>query len=293
MNTLAATGNSNVMSGRDLAANRIQVQTLQAISNVCSAGDVTFQGGSCLALCYDGVRLSADLDLCTTAPISEREYDGIRQQVTKGISEIYGAQTTLSPLKQRGSDSGIKISRFHVRSVPYDNRPDIPKVDVKVEFADVRRYTSEPRLVRPFFDEHVHLPIIRCECASELVADKVISSTMSRYLRHRDFWDIFFLKASGELTVSEAASLYRQKLDDYEIDADQVATGLARISEFMSVPENVDNWAKAVSDRLVDLDWRRRLQNTDEARAVTSDAIRTIRLVSGGPIVHSFSRKGR
>src|ERR1700722_17012996 len=58
--------------------------------------NLTFIGGTCLRICYGGIRLSEDLDFTGGHDFSRDSLSTMGQIITDSLSEKYGLQVTVS-----------------------------------------------------------------------------------------------------------------------------------------------------------------------------------------------------
>lgn len=290
MNSICNSSSSSIYRARDLGQNRLQVQLLAAISDCAVMSDVVFHGGSSLLLCYDGVRLSEDLDFSSPSALTLAQYGEVTADALERLSIIYGAPATATPLKHRKTDSGLTVSRFHVRCESYEHRPDIPKLDVKLEFTTVPSYTRVTRSVAPIFEEPVHLPFLTTEALDEQLANKAIAVTSSPYLRYRDLWDVFFLTRPSRHDLTTVRQLFAKKMSDYGVAAFDVRSGLDRIRREMLSDEGVAEWQRSIVPRLIDSGWAQRLNDLHIASSVISEALVIIEDICEDPPHHQFKR---
>lgn len=94
----------------------------------------------------------------------------------------------------------------------------MPKQKIKIDICNIPAYSRTPQALNANYD---FLPdgygdvIIMTESLNEIMADKLISLVnTTRYVRHRDIWDLRWLKQRG-------ASINKQfilsKINDYKI----------------------------------------------------------------------------
>lgn len=78
---------------------------------------------------------------------------------------------------------------------------DLPRQMIRIEIADVPAYTRVPRPLQSNYD---FLPdgyrdlIVLVESLDEILADKLVSlPACTAYVRHRDIWDLHWLRQQG------------------------------------------------------------------------------------------------
>ncbi|MDN5870236.1 MAG: nucleotidyl transferase AbiEii/AbiGii toxin family protein [Nitrococcus sp.] len=186
---------------------------------------LTFQGGTALRLCYGASRLSEDLDFVGGRGFDRFRLRELAECLRHYIGERYGLPVEVrEPLGHalRGDDEApgetVRVLKWRVSVVTAPMRPDLPKQRVNVEVANLPAYTREPMALRVNYD---FLPggymdlLVPTERLEEVVADKLVSLVNStRYLRHRDIWDLRWL---GQRNVAVGGELIRRKVDDYGV----------------------------------------------------------------------------
>ena len=99
------------------------------------------------------------------------------------------------------------------------SRPDLPKQRIKLEIANIPAHTRQPRSLQvhyPFLPDGYSDLLVICESLDEILADKLVSLVnTSKYVRHRDIWDLQWLKQQG---AAPNIALVKQKLQDYRVE---------------------------------------------------------------------------
>ncbi|MDN5842900.1 MAG: nucleotidyl transferase AbiEii/AbiGii toxin family protein [Alcaligenaceae bacterium] len=180
---------------------------------------LTFQGGTSLRLCHGAPRFSEDLDF---AGGHEFDIQGLRD--IKGCLEDYlGSRYGLliqvkEPRAQTmgRSNEGIEVSKWQIGIQTAPERPDLPRQRIKLEVASIPAYTRELKgLARNyrFLPDGYSDVLIGVETIDEITADKLVSlPSCERYVRHRDIWDLRWLKQQG---AQIDADLVASKIEDY------------------------------------------------------------------------------
>lgn len=251
---------------------------------------LTFQGGTSLRLCYGAQRFSEDLDFVGGRTLDREQLLDIKSCVERYLGERYGLEVGVKEPKEVTGESEhrrVKVHKWQIRIVTAPARPDLPKQMIKIEVVNIPAYTRTPQVLRQNYD---FLPdgygdlVILTESLDEIMADKLVSLVdCTAYLRHRDIWDLHWLKQQGA-TVD--GNLVRNKLDDYEVtnykgNAEQLIERLPDITR-----------SKAFTDqmaRFIPLDVQERTLMKDKFLAVlaneTTDMLRqAVRSTSGAAL---------
>lgn len=181
---------------------------------------LTFQGGTALRLCYGGFRFSEDLDFVGGDNFSSTQLVDIKQCLEHYIGNRYGLDIEVKEPKELAKlpqYKDIKVNKWQVKITTEPERRDIPTQKIKLEIANVPPYSSVPRNLTRNYD---FLPdgysdvIIMTESLDEIMADKLVALVAcQRYIRHRDIWDLRWLKQQG---AKVNANYIRAKIADYK-----------------------------------------------------------------------------
>lgn len=90
---------------------------------------------------------------------------------------------------------------------------------IKIEVANIPAYTREPRQILSnyeFLPDGYRDTMIMTETIDEILADKMIAFVNCQtYVRHRDIWDMYWLKQRGAKINHQLLNL---KKNDYKIE---------------------------------------------------------------------------
>ena len=183
---------------------------------------LTFQGGTCLRLCYGSPRFSEDLDFAGGSDFTSDKLSDIKQCIEYYIGKRYQLEVTVNDpamMKDLPEYEGIKVDKWQISIITAPRRRDLPRQRIKLEVANIPSYSRIPQSLKVNYD---FLPdgygdtLILCESLEEVMADKLISLVNTvRYVRNRDIWDLRWLKQQG---ASINMGWVRQKAEDYQID---------------------------------------------------------------------------
>jgi len=183
---------------------------------------LTFQGGTALRLCYGAQRFSEDLDFVTDRELPGDLLKGIGATVADHVGRRYGLTVRVKDpraLAGEQTDRHVTVRKWRIHIVTAPRRKDLPQQMIKLEIAHVPAYTRVPRSLQTHYD---FLPdgyrdlIVLVESPDEILADKLVSlPSNTSYVRHRDIWDMHWLRQQGARL--DRAMLLR-KVQDYGIE---------------------------------------------------------------------------
>ena len=217
---------------------------------------LTFQGGTSLRLCYGSPRFSEYLDFVAGRDFLSTKVMGIKHCIEKYIGDRYGLDIVVKEPKEMASlpeYADIKVDKWQVRITTAPERKDLPKQKIKIEIANVPAYSRNPKILRQNYD---FLPdgyediLIMTETLDEVMADKIVSLVgCQRYIRHRDIWDLRWLKQQGaKINIVYIVSkiqdykeeFYNEKLSALINRLDEIIRGKAFMDEMSRfIPMNI------------------------------------------------------
>jgi predicted nucleotidyltransferase component of viral defense system len=182
---------------------------------------LTFQGGTALRLCYGAQRFSEDLDFVVDREFPAEKMQGIKTAIIESVGNRYGLEVLVKEPKASAADSAdrrVVVHKWQISVVTTPQRRDLPRQMVKIEIARVPAYTRVPRSLQSHYD---FLPdgyrdlIVLVESLDEILADKLVSlPACVAYVRHRDIWDMHWLRQQG---ARPDAALVARKIRDYGV----------------------------------------------------------------------------
>ncbi len=157
---------------------------------------LTFIGGTCLRLCYGGVRLSEDLDFTGEANFSRKQLSEMGKILTQNLHDKYGLNVVVSePIKDKQNVDAWKIK--------IETRPEVknfPRQRINIDICAVPSYEKQPMmLLNPYgVDMGTSGLIIQAQSREEIYADKLIAIALRpNRIKYRDIWDILWLHNKG------------------------------------------------------------------------------------------------
>nr|WP_221188419.1 nucleotidyl transferase AbiEii/AbiGii toxin family protein [Halomonas cerina] len=182
---------------------------------------LTFQGGTSLRLCHGAPRFSEDLDFVGDRDFKRQDVAHLKECIEDYVSRRYRLDVTVKPpseLRRDPTYAEIRVDKWQVAVVTSPARPDLPKQRIKLEIANIPAYSREAHSVQvhyPFLPDGYSDLLVITESLDEILADKLISLVNTqRYVRHRDIWDLQWLKQQGATPDLE---LVKHKIHDYNV----------------------------------------------------------------------------
>jgi hypothetical protein len=192
---------------------------LFALDDAGLLDQLTFQGGTSLRLCYGSPRFSEDLDFVGGRDFDAAQLLSMKSCIERYVGARYGLEVSVRDPREHTDEPAnrnVQVHKWQIRVVTAPARPDLPRQMIKIEVANVPAYTREPRQLRQNYD---FLPdgygdlVVLVESLNEIMADKLVSLVdCTKYIRHRDIWDLHWLRQQGATMEPE---LVRKKLADY------------------------------------------------------------------------------
>lgn len=198
----------------------LQIYALSEIYGLPESRHVTFQGGTCLRLVYEGARYSEDLDFVTS--LGTEELSSLFQRVKRGLPR-------LAPLL--GGEIEARIQKESAELVHWQVRyrtEDAPSTFVNVEFGFYAAYTARVAPLHvPAGLPGLPLVLVRAEEPEEIMADKVAAIGGRPYVKGRDVFDLWLLQEKG---VKLDRTLVEKKFTDYAVPPDGLRRKLSSIT---------------------------------------------------------------
>ena len=246
----------------------LHYEILRSMQEARLLASLSFQGGTCLRLCYGALRASEDLDFAGGAGFEASNLASLKDCIEKTLPERYQVQVQVAePTKL---DSLVKKWRIRIDTTPA--KADLPSQKITLEVAAIPFYSAEPRMLQlnyeglPSSYEDVVVP---CESLEEILADKLESFICSPRIRHRDIWDLQWLARRPGLDLTAAHTLRAKKEVDYG-ESEAFAQGLSRatiqLGEIIDSKEFLTQMLRflpqdVISNTVENKDWRIAAQN--------------------------------
>ena len=199
---------------------------------------LTFQGGTSLRLCYGSSRFSEDLDFAGGYDFTTSQLMDMKNCIESYIASRYGLEVSVkepSEMSINPNYQDIKVDKWQIAITTSPTRKDIPRQIIKIEVCNIPAYTRAPLSLNANYD---FLPdgygdvLIMTESLDEIMADKLISLiNTTRYVRHRDIWDLRWLKQRGAKMDKKfiLAKIHDYKITDYPTKLEKMITSIDEI----------------------------------------------------------------
>ena len=200
---------------------------------------LVFQGGTSLRLCYGSPRFSEDLDFAGGYDFTTAKLLDMKECIEGYIASRYGLEVSVkepAEMSIEPKSQEIKVDKWQIAITTAPTRKDLPKQKIKIEVCNIPAYTRTPQALNINYD---FLPdgygdlLVMSESLDEIMADKLISLVnTTRYVRHRDIWDLRWLKQRGS-SINKQFIL--SKINDYKISdyPAKLKTTLANIEKII------------------------------------------------------------
>ena len=195
---------------------------LYCLDNAGLLDRLTFQGGTSLRLCHGSPRFSEDLDFVGGRGFNRQQLEPIKDCIEHYIGQRYGLEVSFrepQELKYEREYADLKIDKWQIAVTTSPARKDIPRQRIKLVVANIDAYSREPQALRlnyNFLPDGYADTLVLTETLDEVMADKLVSLVNTTgYVRHRDIWDLRWLKQQG---AKVRADWVTNKVHDYRIE---------------------------------------------------------------------------
>ena len=226
---------------------------LFALSSHGLLDKLTFQGGTCLRLCYNLQRFSEDLDFVGGKNFNWQQLLEIKQVIEDYLGTKYGLEVTIKEPSGK-QKKGVVVDRWQVSILTQPQRRNIPKQKIKLEVANVPAYEKKLLAVKHNYD---FLPdgydqlFINVESLNEIFADKIIALAGRNYIKARDLWDLQWLQQKN-ITIDQ--KLVNKKIDDYQLQdfSTKLKNRIASIPKFLNSKEFIEEMNRFLDPKVVE-----------------------------------------
>lgn len=192
-----------------VAAEALQIAFLDGLYGEKESLDVTFHGGTAIRLLHGGYRYSEDLDFCVPEKKRPEELETL-------VNKAYSHAKNLVTLYL--GHAGFELKKKERKKIPtwwfqVLAPGERQKYRVKIEFGLYPAYSqkSVPLQVRNKFLPRQ--PLVVATELKELLADKLNALADRPFVKERDFFDLWYLRAVLKVPVD--LELLNRKLKDY------------------------------------------------------------------------------
>ncbi len=199
---------------------------------------LTFQGGTCLRLCYGSTRFSEDLDFVGGRDFNSRLLISMKDCLRSYIGRRYELEVSIKEprdLRNEPEYERLNVDKWQISVTTAPGSRHLPRQRIKIEVANIPAYSRIPRSLQTNYD---FLPdgygdtLVMTETLDEIMADKLVSLVNTRhYVRHRDIWDLRWLKQKGAMIRHEWVKnkIRDYRITDYESKLESLWQGLPTI----------------------------------------------------------------
>ena len=276
-----AVGNNNkelIAHLRSVRKEIVQHHILRALNSSGILDEITFMGGTCLRLCYGGLRFSEDLDFRGGG------FDGLASGLGTRLQGALLKRGVSADVRRAGASGGVEggVERWWVRVVVRKDAPkDQPSIErIKLEIDS--RQSPEERELGTLVDHFGGLagdlseaPLIHCMPMLDICADKLAALPLSvvqrpEYPRYRDVFDLAWAlpRLDDDALTGRAAELAGQRGLASEV-RDAISKALPKLRSMV----DSEGYRRAMSRFLID-SVADRTVNDPEHRSHSAQALR-------------------
>ncbi|WPY01666.1 Nucleotidyl transferase AbiEii/AbiGii toxin family protein (plasmid) [Candidatus Trichorickettsia mobilis] len=156
---------------------------------------LTFIGGTCLRICYGGVRLSEDLDFTGGQDFSKSDLSNMSEALKDSLERKYGLEVQVSePIKETGNTNSWKIK---IETRPGSKSEKSQRINIDI--CALASYEKKACFLLNHYEVEMGVSglIIQGESLEEIYVDKLIALAFRNRIQYRDLWDIFWLESKG------------------------------------------------------------------------------------------------
>ena len=240
-----------------VAKEMLHFDLLRALSESPLGDCLVFQGGTALRICYNGDRLSEDLNfVCGGEDAEPVIIDPMVKILHEQMAERYGltVDEVKGPKGQELTEQAdVKRWEFVIR-VPVQGQSQ----RIRLEVCNVPAHDAAPKLLRPTYSplEHIEPIVLHVESEREILADKIVALAARKWIKYRDVWD---LKQLGDRNLVPESNFVQIKAADYGLAIPELADGLGRAKASLETSEAKRGFVKEMS-RFVSIPMARRLE---------------------------------
>lgn len=176
---------------------------------------LTFIGGTCLRACYGSNRLSENLDFTGGSGFTAEQLTDLGRTLADGVRNTYGLDLVVSPpLREDGN-----VSTWKIKVITHPDSRHLPQQRIHIDICAVSSCERRPMVLRnPYgVDLGTSGLILQAESRREILADKVLALALRpNRIKHRDLWDIAWLRQQGETCD---AGMVWAKCQERQVDA--------------------------------------------------------------------------
>lgn len=188
------------------------------ILNVLSSNNLlknlTFIGGTCLRMCYGGIRLSEDLDFTGGQSFTKESLSDMGNIISEKLMEKYGLHVSVSePQKETNN-----VDTWKIKIETRPTQKNFPAQRINIDICAIPSYEKRPMmLLNPYgINMGTSGLILQAQSQEEIYTDKLIAFALRpNRIKHRDLWDIIWLHQKN---IKPNLNILSNKLHDRSIE---------------------------------------------------------------------------
>lgn len=166
---------------------------------------LTFIGGTCLRACYGASRLSEDLNLAGGAGFHREHLSSLGSVLVTRLEEKYGLSVEVSEPRRETGD----VDTWKLKIVARPRRRDLPPQRIHIDICAIPSHDVRPMMLRNPYGVEMGSSglILRAQSREEILVDKFVALALRKRIKHRDPWDIAWLRQQGTALSADLLSL--------------------------------------------------------------------------------------
>ena len=190
---------------------------LREMSEAGLLSQLTFIGGTCLRACYGSNRLSEDLNFTGGADFSREQLAGLRAVLMERMQAKYGLVVDVAePRRETGA-----VDTWKLKVVTRPGQRDLAPQRIHIDICAIPSHDRRPMMLRNHYGVDMGTAglIIQAQSREEILTDKLVAFALRNKIKHRDLWDIAWLKQQGMVLPLKLLPLkladHRRGRDDF------------------------------------------------------------------------------
>jgi len=171
---------------------------------------LAFIGGTSLRMCFNGSRLSEDLDFNGGHDFQPSDFNGLEIDIQECLQKKYETQVWVN---KPHADKQGNTSSWNISIEKEANRPDLPRQKIHIDVCAIPSFDTQNRALINHYNVVVPTEglLVPVQSLEETLADKFIAlAYRARRIKPRDIWDIVWIKQRG---IDVSTILIDQKLE--------------------------------------------------------------------------------
>lgn len=236
----------------DLASLRLVVEKellhhdiLRILSDDNLLNGLTFIGGTCLRICYGGIRLSEDLDFTGGNNFSKESLSHLRKTLIDNLNQKYGLHVSVDePIKDVKN-----VNTWKIKIITRPEQKYAPSQRIHIDICTIPSYEKQSRmLLNPYgVDMGTTGLVVQAQSCDEIFLDKLLAFALRpNRLKYRDLWDIVWLY---QQSFKPSFQLLTSKLKDHKVTRDDFFKLFDQRYHLVSKDQNMESEFKKEMQR--------------------------------------------